>query len=232
MKKGLYVLTLMLLASVTAFAQLRHEQQSQIGLKAGANFATIQDGFDQLEGIDEEPWIPRLTVGLATSFWANDYFAFAPEINYSQRGFRASGTLLGVDYTNTYHYDFVEVPLLFRATFGQQIVRGYINLGPTVSYMVAGKETAEMGGITTEKKIDTEDTRYSLFEVGGAAGGGLHINTGLGSFLIDLRYHTGFTNIQKEEFTLPAYVTMGEGPEKYRTQYVSLSLIFLTPHRE
>jgi hypothetical protein len=233
MKKGLCVLMLMLLASITVFAQLRHEQQSQIGIKAGANFATIQDGIDQLEGIDEEPWIPRLTVGLATSFWMNDYFAFAPEINYSQRGFRATGTnQLGIEYTNTYHYDFVEVPLMFRATFGQQIVRGYINLGPTVSYMVNGKETTEMAGITTEEKIDTEDTKYSLFEVGGAVGGGLHINTGLGSFLIDLRYHTGFTNIQKEEFTLPAYVALGEEPEKYRTQYVSLSLIFLTPHRE
>ncbi|AHM61294.1 hypothetical protein D770_15200 [Flammeovirgaceae bacterium 311] len=222
----------MLLASVTVFAQLRHEQQSQIGLKAGANFATIQDGIDQLEGIDEEPWRPRLTFGLATSFWMSDFFAFAPEINYSQRGFRATGSDILGDYTYTYNYDFAEVPLLFRATFGRQLVRGYVNLGPTVSYMVGGKEIIERGGVTSEEKIDTEDTRYNLFEVGGAAGGGIHFNTGVGSFLVDVRYHTGFTNIQKEGFTLPAYVSLGEDPEKYRTQYVSLSLIFLTPHRE
>ena len=231
MKKKLSTLMLMLMVSASAFAQLRHEQQSQIGLRAGANFATIQDGIDQLEGIDEEPWVPRLTLGLATSFWMNDVFAFAPEVNYSRRGYEATGSdLLRGEYTYTYDYNFAEVPLLFRATFGREILRGYVNLGPTVSYLLSGKETADINGRKDEDKIDTEDTKYNLFEVGGAVGGGLHLNTGIGSFLIDLRYQTGITNIQKEGFTPLLY--LGNEPEEFRTQFVSISLIMLFPGRK
>lgn len=231
MKKGLCTLVLMLMASASLFAQLRHEQQSQIGLRAGANFATIDDGMARLEGVEGEPWVPRFVGGIATSFWMSDVFAFAPEVTFNQRGYEAKGSDLRGDYTYTYDYNYIEIPLLFRATFGQQLLRGYLNLGPSVSYMISAKETATRGGVATVTKIDSEDSNYNLFEVGAAVGGGIHLNTGIGNFLIDLRYHTGLTNVQKDGFTLPAYDPT-EQPEKYRTRYISTSLIFLGPARK
>ena len=235
MKKALCALMLMLMASAPLFAQLRHEQQSQIGIKAGATFSTLDDGIDRMEGV-EEAWVPRLTVGLATSFWSArwDWFAFAPEINFSQRGYTAVvSNVSGPQSTYTYRYNFAEVPLLFRATFGREILRGYVNLGPSVSYLINGKEISEIGGVTTEKKIEAEDNRYNYFEVGGAVGGGLHINTGIGSFLIDLRYHTGFTSMYTKEMKdLIPYGPTQEQPDKYRTRYISTSLIFLGPYRK
>lgn len=227
------MLILLLMVSASLFAQLRHEQQSQIGLKAGAIFSTIEDGVGRMDGF-EERWMPRFTFGVAASFWSarNDWFAFAPELNYSLRGYDLA---VNTDLRNeryTYRYNFVEVPLLFRATFGREILRAYVNLGPTVSYMLGGKETTVINGVTTETKIEAEDERYNYFEVGGAVGGGLHINTGIGNFLIDLRYHTGFTNMYTDDYRFPAYDALTTAPEKYTTRYISTSLIFLGPYRK
>ncbi len=233
MKKGICTLLLMFMTSAVLFGQLRHEQQSQLGLRAGVNFATIDDGLDQLEEIEEEPRLARLTIGLATSFWMSQVMAFAPEVNFSQRGYKATGNdLLGQEYTHTYNYNYIEIPLLLRATFGQQLVRGYINAGPTLGYLLSGKEKITDSSGSREEKIDTEDEIYNVLEVGAAAGGGIHFNTGIGSFMIDLRYHTAFTDLQKEEFRLPAYVIAGQAPEKFRNQYVSISLMYLGPYRE
>lgn len=236
MKKGLCSLVLLLLTSLSVFGQLRHEQQSQIGVRLGVNFTSIDDGMDQLEGIDEEPRMPRINAGLAASFWMNDIVAFAPELNYSQRGFQleannnaSSPLTTGGTYTTRYNY--VEVPLLLRATFGQQLVRGYVNLGPSVSYLLSGKEKEETALGTMETSIDTEDKKYNLFEVGAAAGGGVHFNTQAGSFMLDFRYYTGLTDIQKEEFTFGPY-SFNDTPSKFRNQYFSIGLIFLGPYRK
>lgn len=223
MKKGLCVFLLMLLAAASVMAQ------SQVGLRVGANFATIQDGIDKVENI-EEPWVPRLTLGIATSLWANESFAFAPEFNYSQRGYEATGSsVLGGKYTYTYDYNFIEVPLLARLHFGPRVLKGYLNMGPTLSYLMSGKEKIE-GGNAEDRKINVDESKYQRFELGGALGGGLQLNTGVASFLFDLRYHIGFTDIQKEGYS-GIYATgfLGKQPEKFRTQYVSATLIILSP---
>ena len=226
MKKGLLTGLLMLMASATLFAQ------SQIGLRAGANFATIKDGIDKLENI-EEPWVPRLTLGIATSLWVNESFAFAPEFNYSQRGYEATGEGNSLvtgpySYTYTYDYNFFEVPVLARVFFGPEVLRGYLNMGPTFSYLMGGKETVDSGN---SRKLNVEDDKYNRFELGASLGGGIQLNTGIGSFLIDLRYHTGLTDIQKSGYS-PFYGLISEQPEKYKTQYVSTSLIFLAPGKK
>lgn len=216
-------LLLVLFSAAAAFAQ------SQIGLRVGANFATIKDGIEQIENI-EEPWTPSLTIGVATSLYVNDVFSFAPEFNYSQRGYEAKGSSsLGGDFTYNYDYNFFEVPLLARMSFGQ-VLKGYVNLGPTFSYLMSGKEVQEGGLNPGERDLDLEDSRYKRFELGGAVGGGIQLDTGIGSFLIDLRYITGFTDIQ-EGSSSSLYTIIGEQPDKYRTQYVSASLIILAPGR-
>lgn len=209
--------------------------QSQIGLRVGANFATIQDGLDKLERIEEEPWVSRFTIGVATNLYVNESFSIAPEFNYSKRGYRAEGTtaLTNQPFSVEYDYNFFEVPLLARVYVGPKVLRAYFNLGPTFSYLLGGNETTEGNFLTGsgEREIDVEDNRYKRFELGGAAGAGIQLNTGIGSFLIDLRYHTGFSDIQESGFTLNNALG-GQSPEKYRTQYISTSLIYLVPGRD
>lgn len=221
-KSGFLSLFLLLITAGTGLAQ------SQIGLRAGVNVASINDGIEKVENIEEEPWVPRLTLGVATSLHVTDYFALAPEFNYSQRGYEAQGsTLLAGDFTYRYHYDFFEVPVLARLSFGK-VLKAYLNMGPTFSYLMSGKEILEQEGAPEEEReLEPESNSYNRFEIGGAVGGGLQLDTGIGSFLLDLRYNTAFTDIQEDNFS-PIY-TLGQAPDTYRTRYVSASLIVLVP---
>lgn len=195
--------------------------QSQVGIRAGANWANINDGLDAKEGVDDL-WNPGLVIGVASSFHLSDVVAVAPEINYSRRGTRYEGNILGTDYVAKYNY--LEVPVLIRASFGD-VLKGYINAGPAFSYWLGG--TVEGDGVF-EGDVDFDDDNYddaNRFEVGGAIGGGIQLDTEAGSFLIDLRYTQGFTDFQDN------YVNIlgDDDADKAKNRLVSVSLIFLVP---
>jgi hypothetical protein len=207
MRKIFFTFFLMLLTTASVFAQ------AQVGLRVGASWATISDDVDMPSGV-ERPWRPGFTIGLASSFSTGGIFAIAPEINFSQRGNRTENLLSanGETFDSENRYNYLEVPVLFRLSFGETL-GGYINAGPTFSYWLGGK-------------MDTEDINFSeideekRWEIGGAIGGGVKLNTGIGSFLIDLRYTRGFTDTFFRDLS---------GDQEFKHQLISTSLIFLIP---
>lgn len=220
MKNLFFTFFFVLLTTAGAYAQ------AQIGIRAGMNVATISDGVDvssALTGDVQEPWIPGMVLGVASSFNMNEVFAIAPELNFSQRGYRLEGPQ-NIDI----RYNYLELPILARLAFGQTL-QGYINLGPTFSYLLNGKR--EVSGTSTgtnTSSIDytVGDAGFNRLEIGGAIGGGVKLNTGAGSFLIDLRYTQGFTDFRKDGFDEPY---LAGNPEQYKNRLVSVSLIYLIP---
>ncbi|AHM61293.1 hypothetical protein D770_15195 [Flammeovirgaceae bacterium 311] len=207
MRKIFFTLFLMLLTTASVFAQ------AQIGLRAGASWATISDDVDMPSGV-ERPWRPGFTLGVASSFNIGQVFAIAPELNFSQRGNRTENLLdaNGETFDSENRYNYLEIPVLFRLSFGD-VLGGYINAGPTLSYWLGGR-------------TDTEDINFSeideekRWEIGGAIGGGVKLDTGAGSFLLDLRYSRGFTNTFYRDLT---------GDYDFKHQLISTSVIFLFP---
>lgn len=216
MKKIYLTFIIMLLATVGVMAQ------AQIGIRAGLNVATVADDYEIAE---EEPWRTGFNVGIATQFRAGEVFSFAPELMYTQRGFRQQ---YAQGLEREARFDYLNIPLLFRLHFGG-ILKGYINAGPTVGYWLGGRQTADVipavevsqpyeESITFED-VD-EDWAYdaSRLELGGAVGAGIMLDTEGGSFLIDLRYTHGFTNIADFPDT-----------DNFKNRVVSVSLIYLVP---
>jgi hypothetical protein len=200
MKRTFFTLFMMLLVSTAAFSQ------AQVGLRAGANWATLVRGQDYTAGV-ETPWRPGFTIGLASSFSTGGVFAIAPEINFSQRG----GNTEGLNVNSERGYNFLELPVLFRISFGQ-LLKGYINAGPTFSYWLGGR-------------ADNEDINFSeidqarRWEIGASLGGGVQLDTEVASFLIDLRYTRGFNELRDDL----------SGNAEFRNQLISVSLITLFP---
>ena len=220
--KKIYLTLVMMMASVAVMAQ------AQVGIKAGFNVATTNDEYEPADAT--EPWRPGFNIGLATQFRMGEVFAIAPELVYTQRGFKE-------EYNNgavrEARFDYLSLPVMFRLHFGE-ILKGYVNAGPVFSYWLGGKQsvTGTIGNsnltITTPyaesirfENLD-EDWAYDAnrLEVGASIGGGIMLDTGGGSFLIDLRYTQGLGNIATG-------VDFSEG--KFKNQVVGVSLIYLVP---
>jgi hypothetical protein len=221
MKKTFFTLAFTLLGICGAIAQ------TQVGLRAGFNIATTTNS-NTINGDElDDPWKPGLVLGLATSFHAGENFAVAPEFNYVQKGLLLEGTSAGLfneDYKVNLNY--IEVPLLFRVHFGD-VLGGYINAGPTFSYLISGKR--ELDG-DDDDAFEVEDAGFNRFELGGAIGGGVALNTELGTFLIDLRYSHAFSKLydtDQDDFS-NAFPFSNDAKDA-RNQMISTSLIYLIP---
>ncbi len=218
MKKGFLTLMAIMLTTMAVMAQ------AQFGLRAGFNVATITESAAEVQDADE-PWKPGFNLGLASQFRMGEMFSIAPELMYTQRGYLVE---YGAGWENRVRYDYVSLPVMFRLAFGD-VLKGYVNAGPTLGYFLGGKDVTEgtlPAGLTPrDEKIIFEGTsndRWDLdanrLEIGGAIGGGIMLDTEGGSFLIDLRYHQGFTEI--------ANFADDDG---FKNQVVSVSLIYLVP---
>lgn len=219
MKKGLLILLAVVASSVSALAQAG----TQFGVRAGFNVTTIDQEIDFQDA--EEPWRPGFNIGIASQFRTGEMFSIAPELLYTQRGYLVEYNTGG---ERNVRYDYLSLPVMFRLAFGD-ILKGYINTGPTFGYFLGGnyRQEGDVFGVNfeideaidfDENGTDSWDLDASRFEVGGAIGGGIMLDTEGGSFLIDLRYVHGFTNIADFAET-----------DSYKNRVVSVSLIYLIP---
>jgi hypothetical protein len=219
MKKGFLTLMAIMLTTVAVMAQ------AQFGVRAGFNVATVSESVAEFQDGDE-PWRPGFNIGLASQFTMGEMFSIAPELYYSQRGYLVE--YLDDAWENNVRYDYLNLPVMFRLAFGD-VLKGYINAGPTFGYFLGGRYKME-GSLPTgvderNEKIVFEGTsanRWDLdasrLEFGGAIGGGVMLDTEGGSFLIDLRYNQGFTQI--------ANFADDDG---FKNRVVNVSLIYLVP---
>lgn len=219
MKKGFLTLLVLMFSSVAVLAQV----ETQFGVRAGFNVTTIDQETDF--GDATEPWRPGFNIGIASQFRTGEMFSIAPELLYTQRGYLVEYNTGG---ERNVRYDYVSLPLMFRLAFGD-ILKGYFNVGPTFGYLLGGnfRQEGDILGVNYEIEEDINfdengtdpwDLDASRFEAGGAIGGGIQLDTEGGSFLIDLRYVHGFTNIADFANT-----------DSYKNRVVSVSLIYLIP---
>jgi len=203
-KLSLLMLALMISWSVSA--------QVSLGVRAGVNNSNVI--------------IPSIisSVGLSPSFLKgyslaavaeisiNDNFAFQPELAYTQKGFEARigqdvelfgiNVPLGLKATTTINY--LELPLLAKAKFGNQSVQGYITAGPTLGYATNGnfktKATFLIDIPLTNTDIDFEALNIDRFELAGTVGAGIQFNTNSGNLFLDARYTHGISKIDNISF--------------------------------
>lgn len=220
MKKVYLTLIVMMLATAAAMAQ------AQIGIRAGLNVASISDNFEVQDA--DQPWRTGFNVGIATQFRTSEVFSIAPELIYEQRGYRVVSTIDDGEAIATFNY--LSLPLMFRLHFGD-ILKGYVNAGPTFSYWLGGRQSSTVPGlfdvefedekVILEGDVDEGPWGYSnanRLEIGAAIGGGIMLDTEGGTFLIDLRYVQGFTDMA----TVPNL-------NNFRNRVVSVSLMYLIP---
>ncbi|MEO7309163.1 MAG: porin family protein [Chitinophagaceae bacterium] len=159
-----------------------------------SNYATeIKPGFNAAAFVDI-PVVHGLT--------------FQPELQFSQKGYKNSGSYLGNNYSYTTTTNFVEVPLL--AKFSPSPGFGIV-VGPQFSFLTSTVYKFKDNNSAYQKVIDNKNNNLRNNIVGGVIG----LEAGLDKLIFSARYSLDF---QKNN---------GDGTSntpKYRNQVVGLSV--------
>jgi hypothetical protein len=202
------IFSILLLVFITFYSV--SAQQPYLGVFGGVNFADLTGKDNQGDKLNVSTQ-NIFGVGAVMGLNLNQNFSLQLEPMYLQKG----GVLLQEPPDTeeiTFKMSFIEVPLLLKVQFGDQI-RPYIMGGPTVGFLLSSKLESEIGGLLFKGDVK-HITRKVDFGVG--LGAGVSIPLGSSNIFLDGRYTLGLTDLNKGgTFTAKAgdIITKGEVDE-------------------
>ena len=116
------------------------EAQPYLGPKVGVSYATM--GYKQKDYLSSNGYKIRpiygFQMGAIMHYAVNRRWSVHMEFNYSRKGREIIRE--GSDYIHDrLQYNYIELPLLFRISFGGSKFRWYLNVGPHLSYYLNGE---------------------------------------------------------------------------------------------
>jgi hypothetical protein len=116
-----------------------------LGLKGGVNYSNVYD--TQGENFKTDPKF-GFAGGVFLTIPIGKYIGLQPEIVFSQKGFKGTGTLLGSSYSLTRTTNYIDVPILVAIKPSPGIT---LMAGPHFSYLLKQTDEFETGGFTDEQ---------------------------------------------------------------------------------
>ncbi len=163
MKKAIIMIALVAFATTNLKAQTTSTTDNRskltLGLKVGTNFSNVYDS----EG---EDFVADGKFGLAAGAFVviplGKVFGIQPEVLYSQKGFKSTGTFLGTNYEMTRTTDFIDVPILVSIKPVE-----YVSLlfGPQFSYLMKQTDDFTGGSLnsTQVQEFENDNLRKNIF---------------------------------------------------------------------
>lgn len=189
--KRILILAYVLISAAAVNAQ-------SLGGRVGVNFSNvIRTGDDDFE----TEFKPGLHAGITIDIPLVDRLSFAPEIMYSQKGYKSSGrTLLGAENDYSVTTNFIEIPVLLKIGASN----GFnIHLGPQISFLTSTTEKFESGDEDYRRTVKAENDNLRKNIIGGVLGAGFNLgtNTSLTArYALDLQKNNGDGDSETPEF--------------------------------
>ena len=182
-----------------------HAQNVSFGIKGGGNLSNIiKTGDNDFK----TEYKPGLHAGLTMEIGLGKAFAFAPELMFSQKGYKANR--FGGTLTQTTNW--IEIPVLAKFQAGPGV---NIFLGPQVSFLTQTTNKFEGAfGSVQRTTIENDSDRFRKSIAGGVIGAGFDITPKIG---ISARYALDFQKNNENGTT--------ETPE-FRNQVIQAGLGF------
>ncbi len=169
MKKAILTIALITLSVSNSIAQestsTDNREKLFFGLKVGTNYSNVYDS----EG---EDFVADSKFGLAAGAFVSiplgKFIGVQPEILFSQKGFKSSGTFLGTAYEATRTTNYIDIPLLFAVKPVEFIT---ILFGPQYSYLMNQKDEFTSGSFSSseEEEFTNDNIRKNTFSLIGGA---------------------------------------------------------------
>lgn len=169
MKRGIIVIAMIALTTTFVWAQTGEKagtdnrNKLSLGVKGGINLSNVYDSKG-------EDFVADSKVGFALGGFIaipiGQYFGIQPEVLFSQKGFKSSGTFLGSTYEMTRTSNFIDVPILVSFKPVESIS---ILFGPQFSYLTKQTDNFDGGTIsaTQEQEFSNANIRKNIFGLTG-----------------------------------------------------------------
>lgn len=180
MKKIILTTLSFILIAISSIAQENNDDKSnkiQVGLKIGGNISNVFDSQGAEFKADAK-------LGLATGIFVLipivEFIGIQPELLFSQKGFSATGTLLGTTYNFTRTSSYIDIPLLIAI---KPIPEVTLLAGPQYSYLIRQRDVFKAGTstIAQETEFQNDNIRKNIFCITGG------IDFNLNNFVIGTR---------------------------------------------
>jgi len=159
---------ILIIAIITSLANILSAQDDrdlrdkfQFGLKAGANYSNIYDTEDQEFNAEYKFGI---AAGAFLAIPLGKYLGLQPEILFSQKGYKSTGTLLTIPYEFTHTTDYIDVPLLLAIKPSAFVT---LLAGPQYSFLIKQKDKFTSGDFTEDQEQEFRNDKSVLCVLGG-----------------------------------------------------------------
>ncbi len=172
MKKIIFIAVAIISMTNLIYAQDNEtdfREQFKFGLKIGANYSNIYDS-------DGEEFKADGKFGLATgaflSIPISKYLGIQPEILISQKGFKATGTILGSSYKIVRTTTYIDIPLYLAFKPSEFIT---LLAGPEYSYLLKQKDSFKSSFLSYEQEQDFSNGDYRKNTISFILGGDINV---------------------------------------------------------
>jgi len=150
--------TLIVSSSFAQRNEISFREKLSFGLKAGVNISNVYDSEGEQFNADAKF---GLAAGAFVAIPLGKYFGVQPEVLFSQKGYKGSGSILGSNYSFTYTSNFIDVPLLFAL---KPISLITIVAGPQYSFLVSDKYEFNSAIVNTnqENEFNNDNIRKNI----------------------------------------------------------------------
>ena len=162
MKKS--ILILFAIVGMASFCKAQDSENDfrekiQFGVKAGVNYANVYDSQGEKFSADGKFGFAG---GGFLSIPISKFLGIQPEILFSQKGFQATGSLLGYDYKYTHTGNYLDIPIMFSLKPSEYIS---IVAGPQYSYLLSSKNefTSSLYSYLQEQEMNNDNIRKNTF---------------------------------------------------------------------
>lgn len=204
-----YILVLILLiCSNIMWSQedsTRIKPEITLNIFAGANFST-RTSTTEIPGFTQK-LILGSNFGITPEIRIHPHVSVGFGAELSQKGFRMKAQYGDSTLLQRYVANYLDFPIYAKGIFGTGKFEEFFYLGAVMSYWASyHKDETYRYQHTTVSHNDEEillkldyPVHYNRFDAGISLGGGCTVKTGIGKFLLDLRFLLGLANIYKSD---------------------------------
>ena len=158
LKKLLFTAITLALVSTSGFAQnedMDSKDAIYLGLRVGGNFSNVYD--TQGEDFEADPKL-GLAFGAFFSIPISTYLGIQPEILFSQKGFKGTGTILGSAYEIKRTTNYLDLPIYLQFKPSETIT---LVAGPQYSYLLSRTDevASAFGSGSQEEEFKNDNIR-------------------------------------------------------------------------